>query len=60
MLGELAEKTVKNTFKYGITIYDSAYLSLAEMEDKPFYTADEKLIAKLKGNSHVHHIKEYK
>ena len=59
VLGELAEKTVENAFKYGITIYDSSYLSLAMMEGKPFYTADENLIAKLKGNPYVHHIREY-
>lgn len=60
MLGKLAEKTIENALKHGITIYDSSYISLAEMEDKPFYTADEKLLAKLKGISFAYHITEYK
>jgi predicted nucleic acid-binding protein len=60
ILGKLAEKTIENALKYGITIYDSSYISLAEVEDRPFYTADERLLTKLKGNSYVHHITEYK
>ncbi|MBS7617530.1 type II toxin-antitoxin system VapC family toxin [Candidatus Bathyarchaeota archaeon] len=60
ILGKLAERTIENALKYGITIYDSSYISLAEVEDKPLYTADEKLLMKLKGNFYAHHITEYK
>lgn len=59
ILGKLAEKTIENAFKYGITIYDSSYLSLADLESKTLYTADEKLLAKLKDNPCIHHISEY-
>jgi len=59
-LGKLAEKTIENALKYGITIYDSSYLSLTELESKTFYTADERLLAKLKDNPHARHISEYK
>ena len=59
-LGKLAEKTIENALKYGITIHDSSYLSLAELESKSFYTADERLLAKLKDNPHALHISEYK
>jgi predicted nucleic acid-binding protein len=59
-LGKLAEKTIENALKYGLTIYDSSYLSLAELESKTFYTADEKLLAKLKDKPHARHISEYK
>ena len=58
--GRLAEKTIENAFIYGITIYDSSYLSLADLESKTLYTADEKLLAKLKDNPSVRHISEYK
>ncbi|MBS7611530.1 type II toxin-antitoxin system VapC family toxin [Candidatus Bathyarchaeota archaeon] len=60
ILGKLAERTIENALKYDITIYDSSYISLAEVEDKPLYTADEKLLMKLKGNFYAHHITEYK
>jgi len=60
ILGKLAEKTIENALKYGITIYDSSYLSLADLESKTLYTADEKLLAKLKDNPCVRHISEYK
>jgi predicted nucleic acid-binding protein len=59
LLGKLAEKTVENALKHGITIYDSAYLSLANLENKTFYTADEKLLAKLEDETFAHHISEY-
>lgn len=60
ILGKLAVKTIENALKYGITIYDSSYMSLADLESKTFYTADEKLLAKLKDNPRVRHISEYK
>jgi predicted nucleic acid-binding protein len=60
MLGKLAEKTIENALKYGITIYDSSYLSLASLESKTLYTADEKLLTKLKDNPCIRHITEYK
>lgn len=60
ILGKLAEKTIENALKYGITIYDSSYLSLANPESKILYTADEKLLAKLKDNPCIRHISEYK
>lgn len=60
ILGKIAEKTIENAFKYGITVYDSSYLSLADLESKTLYTADQKLLAKLKDNPRVRHISEYK
>jgi len=60
LLGKLAQKTIENAFKYGITVYDSSYLSLAELEGKTLYTADEKLLAKAKDAPWIRHISEYK
>lgn len=60
ILGKLAEKTIENSLKHGITIYDSSYLSLAELESKTLYTADEKLLTKLQDNPRIRHISEYK
>lgn len=40
-------------FKYGVTAYDAAYLSLAEIEDSRLVTADEKFYEKVKENPRV-------
>ena len=45
-------------FRYGITIYDAAYLALAETSEIPFYTADEKLVLKA-AEARIRHIHEY-
>lgn len=46
--GELSERTLENALRYGVTVYDSSYLSLGEIEDIDVYTADEKLLNKAK------------
>jgi predicted nucleic acid-binding protein len=47
--GELSLRAVENALRYGITVYDSSYLSLGEIEKMDVYTADEKLLAKTGG-----------
>lgn len=46
MEGELSLMTVENALRYGITVYDSSYLSLGEIEELEVYTADKKLLGK--------------
>jgi len=45
--GELAQKTVEIAVKENITVYDAAYIALAQELNTIFYTADEKLIKKM-------------
>ena len=52
--GDYAEKTVEVAFKNDITIYDAAYVALAMIRGTHMYTADEKLVRKMK-----HRYKEY-
>lgn len=47
ILGELAALCIKNSFEYGISLYDSSYLSLAEYLDATLYTADERVLEKV-------------
>jgi len=47
ILGELAALCIKNSFEYGISLYDSSYLSLAEHLDAMLYTADERVLEKV-------------
>jgi len=53
-----SRKAVDLAFKYGITVYDAAYLALTENEDVAFYTADVKLITKVSDRM-VRHIRDY-
>jgi predicted nucleic acid-binding protein len=44
--GQLSMRTMENALRYGITIYDSSYLSLGETQDAEVYTADMGLLRK--------------
>ena len=57
--GEYAEKTIETAVENGITIYDASYVALAMIRDTYMYTADEKLIEKLKGE-YLKHVKSIK
>lgn len=56
--GDLSMRTMENALRYGITIYDSSYLSLGETEDAEVYTADMRLIRKVP-NMHLKPISSY-
>lgn len=59
ILGELATLCIKNSYAYGMSLYDSAYVSLAEYLDSPLYTADGKLLDKVK-SGRFRHISDFK
>ena len=44
-------------YMYGITFYDATYVALSSYEDIKFYTADDKLLAKV--SKHATHTREY-
>ena len=58
LTGDLSERSSENAFRYGISIYDSSYLSLGELEEIPVYTADARLIKKVGGDV-LRHISNY-
>jgi len=45
--------------KYGITVYDSTYVSFAQITDCPLITADKKLFGKIKALPRMLFISEY-
>ena len=51
---EWIEKFIEVAFKTGITLYDSAYIGLADVLGTTVITADERLIKKVKHPSLVH------
>lgn len=59
ILDELKELCVTNALKYGVTIYEAAYLSLSELLHRKFYTADDNLLIKTKDVETIHHVREY-
>jgi len=59
VLGDLKELCMKAAFKHGLSVYDASYLSLSRLLNSNLYTADEKFIAKTKGEGTVRHIREY-
>lgn len=52
--GDLAFKCIQNSLKYGISIYDTSYLSLGELKEALVYTADEKLLRKVESDTLLH------
>ncbi len=46
--GEYAEKTLEITYGNSVTVYDASYVALAIIRGTVVYTADEKLVHKLR------------
>lgn len=58
--GELATLCIKNSYAYGMSLYDSTYVSLAEYLDSPLYTADKKILDKVGKSGRFKHISDFK
>jgi predicted nucleic acid-binding protein len=55
---EQVRRATELAFKHGVTLYDSAYLAVAEAGDMMLYTADDKLITKV-ASERMRHIRDY-
>lgn len=55
---ELFKDAFEKATTLDITFYDASYVVLAEYLKIPFYTTDEKLLQKAKGE-YLYHLKEY-
>lgn len=47
----LADRALGLALRYGISVYDAAYVALADLLDLPFVTADERLLRRIGGSS---------
>ena len=47
--GQYAAQTLDVAYENDVTVYDGSYVSLASLEGAQMYTADQKLIGKLRG-----------
>lgn len=57
--GAYTEKTLEVAFENDITVYDASYIALAMIKNTYTYTADEKLIKRLK-KEYLKHVKNIK
>ncbi len=55
---DLRRKATAIAWGYGVSLYDAAYVALAERLGFPFLTADEALSKKMKGHSIVLRLRE--
>jgi predicted nucleic acid-binding protein len=52
-------RIVELSVKYGITAYDAAYVAVGSLSDADVYTADEKLLGRVKKLNFVKHLRDY-
>ncbi|RLF06125.1 MAG: PIN domain nuclease [Thermoprotei archaeon] len=57
--GDIALKAIEIAMRKGVTIYDAAYIALAQHLRSILYTADERLIRKIGGN-YVRHTSQFR
>ncbi|WOE51826.1 type II toxin-antitoxin system VapC family toxin [Sulfuracidifex metallicus] len=57
---KIIDEAISFSSAYGITVYDSAYIALGKVLNDVIYTADEKLLRKVKELQFVKHIKDFK
>lgn len=55
----LADQAIKVAMKYGLSIYDSSYIAVANELDSTLYTADRKLVEKVNDTKLVASISGY-
>jgi len=53
---EVVKEAIHRAYLYDVTVYDAAFVAIAENLSVPFITADDKLSQKLAKASNVHHI----
>ncbi len=58
--GDLALKVIEIAMRKGVTMYDASYVALAQVLSTEMYTADEKLLRKVRDLSFVKHITEFR
>jgi len=56
--GDLARACMENSMRHGISVYDSAYISLGQIREIPVYTADRRLMNRVR-DERIRHISTY-
>jgi predicted nucleic acid-binding protein len=56
---ETMSPAVRIAYQYGITVYDAAFVAIAEVLGIKFVTADKKLVERLHGLPYVYYLGEF-
>jgi len=56
---DVVREALGYALKRGVTVYDACYVLLAKRYGTKVYTADEKLLRRLKGEGSVEHVRNY-
>jgi len=57
--GELASRAIELAYRFGITVYDAAYVALAAIKNATLYTADKEVVMK-DSSENVKHLSKVK
>ncbi|MCD6312977.1 MAG: type II toxin-antitoxin system VapC family toxin [Thaumarchaeota archaeon] len=52
-------RTIELAYRFGITVYDAAYVALAAIKNATFYTADKEMVTEV-SSENVKHLSEVK
>jgi len=55
--GQLRDTSIELAYRFGITIYDAAYVALAMIRDAVLYTADKEVVVKT-SSGNIKHLSE--
>ncbi|MCX8193642.1 MAG: type II toxin-antitoxin system VapC family toxin [Nitrososphaeria archaeon] len=55
--GELRDNSIELAYRYGVTVYDAAYIALAILQNATLYTSDKEVVAKIP-SPNVKHLSE--
>ncbi|MEK7154962.1 MAG: type II toxin-antitoxin system VapC family toxin [Patescibacteria group bacterium] len=56
---EVLIECLENAIKFGISAYDSAYITLAKIDDTPLITSDQKLVNKMSPSIKMVYLRDY-
>ena len=56
---EVLTECLENAIKFGISAYDSAYITLAQVNNHPLVTSDQKLVDKVPSSIKIVYLRDY-
>jgi len=57
--GRYAEETIRISVENGVTVYDASYVAVGKVRGIDVFTADERLLERIKEDAFIKHIRDY-
>jgi len=57
--GRYAEETIRISVEHGVTVYDASYVAVGKVRGIDVFTADERLLERIKEDAFIKHIRDY-